>query len=156
MKVKYIAKDSAAMQQGKIYEVISIEKKCYRIMTDLGEDYLFPPEAFVLVRDDNSEVLNTIIDYLDEFLEPYSGDIYYYDDGFLRATENQDYIYIEFAENEYDAEHNLYEDSGCYAKSLGTEQIITYITEEFSIGYAFRKINVMPYKEIKGGLSKYI
>lgn len=50
MKVKYIAKDMVAMQKGKIYSVIAVEKGWYRIQTELGEDYLFPPEAFEIVE----------------------------------------------------------------------------------------------------------
>ncbi len=46
MKVRYIAKDMVAMRRGKIYTVLSVEKGWYRIMTEIGEDYLFPPEAF--------------------------------------------------------------------------------------------------------------
>ena len=49
MKVKYIGKDLVAMTQGKIYDVISVEKGWYRVMTEIGEDYLFPPEAFEIV-----------------------------------------------------------------------------------------------------------
>ena len=49
MKVKYIGKDLVAMKQGKIYEVLSVEKGWYRIMTEIGEDYLFPPEVFEAV-----------------------------------------------------------------------------------------------------------
>ena len=152
MRVRYIADhDTLALIKNKIYDVISIEKRWYRIMTELDEDYLFPPDAFELVKDNNSEILNAVIDYLGEHLDYYSGDIFYYDGGFLRATEDKKTIYIEWAESEHDAEHNIYEDSGCYDKSLGVEQIIDYIIEEFSIGYAFQKINVMPFKEIKGG-----
>ncbi|MGN0648457.1 MAG: hypothetical protein ACI4J3_07500 [Oscillospiraceae bacterium] len=51
MKVRYNGKDLVAMQKGKIYEVISIEKGWYRIMTEIGEDYLFPPECFEIVED---------------------------------------------------------------------------------------------------------
>ena len=49
MKVKYIGKDLVAIQHGKIYEVISIEKGWYRIMTEIDEDYLFPPECFEII-----------------------------------------------------------------------------------------------------------
>lgn len=52
MKVKYIGKDIVAMVFGKIYDVISIEKGWYRIMSEIGEDYLFPPEAFEIVEKD--------------------------------------------------------------------------------------------------------
>lgn len=51
MKVKYIGKkDTLAFERGKVYEVIAIEKGWYRIMTELGDDYLFPPEIFEAVE----------------------------------------------------------------------------------------------------------
>lgn len=47
MKVKYIGDlISPALEKGKEYDVLSIEKGWYRIMTELDEDYLFPPEWF--------------------------------------------------------------------------------------------------------------
>lgn len=50
MKVKYIGKfDTPAFERGKAYDVLSIEKGWYRIMTELDEDYLFPPEFFEVV-----------------------------------------------------------------------------------------------------------
>lgn len=52
LKVKYIGEDLVAMRVGKIYDVISIEKGWYRIMTELGETYLFPPHLFEVVEDD--------------------------------------------------------------------------------------------------------
>lgn len=52
MKVKYIAQhDTLALIQDKIYEVLSVEKGWYRIMTELDEDYLFPPEAFEIIEE---------------------------------------------------------------------------------------------------------
>lgn len=55
MKVKYIGKhDTPAIDKGKIYDIISIEKGWYRIMTELGEDYLFPPEEFQIIEEKNS------------------------------------------------------------------------------------------------------
>ena len=51
LKVRYKGKDMVAMQQGKIYPVIAIEKGWYRIMTEINEDYLFPPEAFDIIDD---------------------------------------------------------------------------------------------------------
>lgn len=53
MKVKYIDDDFIGMAfiKDKIYEVISIEKGWYRIMTELDEDYLFPPEFFEIVEE---------------------------------------------------------------------------------------------------------
>ena len=47
MKVKYIGShDTVALNKNKDYEVISIERGWYRIMTELDESYLFPPEQF--------------------------------------------------------------------------------------------------------------
>ena len=54
MKVKYIAEhDTIALKKNKIYEVMAVEKGWYRIMTELDEDYLFPPEAFEAIEDIN-------------------------------------------------------------------------------------------------------
>ena len=51
MKVKYLGKiDTPALEKDKIYDVISIEKGWYRIMTELDEDYLFPPKLFEVVE----------------------------------------------------------------------------------------------------------
>lgn len=52
MKVKYIGKaDTLAFKREKIYEVISMEKGWFRIMTELDEDYLFPPKLFEVVEE---------------------------------------------------------------------------------------------------------
>ena len=52
MRVRYIADhDTLALIKNKIYDVISIEKHWYRIMTELDEDYLFPPEAFEVIEE---------------------------------------------------------------------------------------------------------
>lgn len=46
-KVKYIGeKDTLAFNREKEYFVLSVEKGWYRILTDLDEDYLFPPCVF--------------------------------------------------------------------------------------------------------------
>ena len=51
MKVKYIGKkDTVALDRNKVYEVIYVEKDWYRIMTELDDDYLFPPEQFEIVE----------------------------------------------------------------------------------------------------------
>lgn len=56
VKVKYIEKqDYIALKRDRIYDVISVEKGWYRIMTELGEDYLFPPEAFEIVNGENAK-----------------------------------------------------------------------------------------------------
>ena len=52
MKVKYIGKyDTLAFEKDKIYEVVSVEKGWYRIMTELDEDYLFEPKLFEIVEE---------------------------------------------------------------------------------------------------------
>ena len=54
MKVKYIGKaKTIALKKEKVYEVLSIEKGWFRIMTELDDDYLFPPEQFEIVEGDN-------------------------------------------------------------------------------------------------------
>ena len=50
MKVKYIGKSLVALEVNKIYDVLAVENGWYRIMTELDEDYLFPPEAFEVVE----------------------------------------------------------------------------------------------------------
>ena len=51
MKVKYLGKiDTPALENGKIYDVIAVEKGWFRVMTELDEDYLFPPEQFEVVE----------------------------------------------------------------------------------------------------------
>ena len=47
MKVRYLGETSfLELTQGKVYEVISIEKGWYRLIDDSGEDYLYPPDEF--------------------------------------------------------------------------------------------------------------
>lgn len=49
MKVQYIGPDIVALEKGKIYSVLSVEKGWFRVMAELEEDYLFPPEVFRVV-----------------------------------------------------------------------------------------------------------
>ena len=52
IRVKYIGKlDTPALDKEKVYEVLAIEKGWYRIMTELNEDYLFPPESFEIFNE---------------------------------------------------------------------------------------------------------
>lgn len=53
MKVKYTGTKylDTAFEKDKVYDVISVEKDWYRIMTELDEDYLFPPECFEIVEE---------------------------------------------------------------------------------------------------------
>ncbi len=50
MKVKYIGPDFVTLEHGKIYEVMSVEHGYYRIMTEVAEDYLFPPKVFEIIE----------------------------------------------------------------------------------------------------------
>lgn len=51
MKAKYIGEDLVAVERGKVYNVISVEKGWFQIMTELDEAYLFPPELFEVVEE---------------------------------------------------------------------------------------------------------
>jgi len=58
VKVKYIGKkETLAFEREKVYEVMSIEKGWFRIMTELDEDYLFPPHVFEVVEGDEEDLL---------------------------------------------------------------------------------------------------
>ena len=51
MKVKSIGKhETPALDRDKVYEVMSVEKGWFRIMTELDDDYLFPPDSFEIVE----------------------------------------------------------------------------------------------------------
>ncbi len=51
MKVKYIRKSNVSLTENQVYDVMSVEKGCYRIIDDTGEDYLFQPEDFEIIDD---------------------------------------------------------------------------------------------------------
>ena len=51
MKVKYINKSDVYLTNGKIYDVLSVEKGWFRIVDNTGEDYLFSPDEFEKVED---------------------------------------------------------------------------------------------------------
>lgn len=52
MRAKYLGKtEFLVLANGKVYEVLSVERDWYRIVDDSGEDYLYPPELFELVND---------------------------------------------------------------------------------------------------------
>lgn len=56
MKIKFIGvSDPVYMINGKTYDVISIENGWYRVIDEEGEDYLYPPELFEIVSDEDSE-----------------------------------------------------------------------------------------------------
>ena len=51
MKVCCIKRSgSGAVAEGKIYEVLSIEKGWYRIIDASEEDYLYPPNMFEIIE----------------------------------------------------------------------------------------------------------
>lgn len=50
MKIKYLRKSNVSLTKGKVYEVMSIEEGCYRIVDDTDDDYLFPPEDFEVIE----------------------------------------------------------------------------------------------------------
>lgn len=52
LRVKYIGEEylGTAFDKDAVYEVMAIEKGWYRIMTELDDDYLFPPELFEVVE----------------------------------------------------------------------------------------------------------
>lgn len=50
MKVKYKGETSISLTNGKIYDVISVEKGCYRLVDDTEEDYVFLPDEFEIVE----------------------------------------------------------------------------------------------------------
>lgn len=52
LKVKFLGKvETVALEKDKIYDVISVEKGWLRILTELDEDYLFPPEQFEIIEE---------------------------------------------------------------------------------------------------------
>lgn len=56
LKVKYIGPDYVALPTGTTREVLSIERGWYRIMTELEESYLFPPDLFEVVEGSVNDV----------------------------------------------------------------------------------------------------
>ena len=51
MKVKWKgASEFLVLTHGKSYDVLSVEKSWYRIKDDSGEDYLYPPEMFEVIK----------------------------------------------------------------------------------------------------------
>lgn len=52
MKVKFIGKtEFLVLTNGKVYDVLSVEKGYYRVVDDSGEDYLYPPQYFETVEE---------------------------------------------------------------------------------------------------------
>lgn len=51
VKCKEDLYEGRGLVKDKVYEVISVERDWYRIVCELGEDYLFPPEMFEIVEE---------------------------------------------------------------------------------------------------------
>ena len=61
MKVKFLGEDDPlALLHNKIYEVLSIEKKWYRIIDETNEDYLYPPDLFEIIEDNDKNKITKI------------------------------------------------------------------------------------------------
>lgn len=45
---------------GKIYEVLAVERGWYRIVDESEEDYLYPPDDFEIVDEDEQEVSRAV------------------------------------------------------------------------------------------------
>ena len=51
MRVKYIGEsENRVLTNGKIYDVVGIEKGWYRVVDDSNEDYLYPPQIFEIIE----------------------------------------------------------------------------------------------------------
>ena len=51
MQVRYLREsDPLELINGKIHNVISIENGWYRIIDETEEDYLYPPQAFEIIK----------------------------------------------------------------------------------------------------------
>ena len=52
MKIKWKGKtEFLVLTNGKVYDVISVERGFYRVVDDSGEDYLYPPDNFEIVEE---------------------------------------------------------------------------------------------------------
>ena len=70
MKVRVIRNvDTLTLRDDKIYDVLSVEKGWYRIMTELDDDYLFPPEIFEIVSITKEEANNELKRIIAESIE---------------------------------------------------------------------------------------
>lgn len=58
MKVKYLGEsDPLELIQDKVYDVIEIDEDSgwYRIVDETGDDFLFPPEDFIITEQSTEE-----------------------------------------------------------------------------------------------------
>ena len=62
MKVKYLDETTfLGLTHNKIYDVVYVEKDWYRIVDDSHDDYLYPPECFEIVEENDGSV--PVLDY---------------------------------------------------------------------------------------------
>ncbi|MDE6779921.1 MAG: hypothetical protein K2J40_00470 [Ruminococcus sp.] len=92
--VRYTGETSSFMlTKNKIYNLLSVEKKWFRIVDDSGEDYLYPPELFERIYGDIIfRSLDMILSYKDTM-------DYWYDEGFCYARE----LLEDFSEDDWKA-----------------------------------------------------
>lgn len=52
MKARYIGKtESNTLDNGVVYDILSVEQGWYRVVDKSGEDYLYPAKEFEVVND---------------------------------------------------------------------------------------------------------
>ena len=56
MRVRYKGKSSVSLSKGKIYNVISIEHRWYRIIDNTQSDYLFDPDEFEIIENEKLQI----------------------------------------------------------------------------------------------------
>lgn len=56
MRAKYIGPtESYSLDNGKVYDILSVENGWYRVIDKSGEDYLYPPEEFEIIEESTTE-----------------------------------------------------------------------------------------------------
>lgn len=83
--------ESLMLTHNKVYNIISIEKKWFRIVDDSGEDYLYPPELFERIYGD------IMFRTLDGLLSYGDTTDYWYDEKFCHAQE----ILADFSDDDW-------------------------------------------------------
>ena len=49
-KARYIGKDFVTYENGKVYTVIGKDRDMFRVMSELGEDYLLPSKVLEFIE----------------------------------------------------------------------------------------------------------
>jgi len=80
MKVK-LTKYQNSLSIGNTYRVIGIECNSYRILSDVGEPYLYPPESFEVIEKGGEDWITEYIDG-DEYSYPLEFVEYFFEDYF--------------------------------------------------------------------------